>query len=128
MRPTLSDPVCVRKTGEIWINDLYSPPMETFSVVTFGCKVNQYESQAIKERLERRGMKEAPAGGAADLFVVNSCTVTKTAVHEAKRIVRRLARRNPFSKITVTGCAADSHRDEFLQMDGVRHKRIRLIA
>ena len=94
--------------------------METFAVVTFGCKVNQYESQAVRERLERRGLREAPAAEGPDLFVVNTCTVTETAVGEARRVVRRLARRHPFSEITVTGCAADSHREEFLGIPGVR--------
>src|SRR6185436_6922558 len=56
----------------------------------------------------------------ADLFVINTCTVTETATAEAQRTVRRLARRYPFSEITVTGCAADSHKSEFLGLPGVR--------
>jgi threonylcarbamoyladenosine tRNA methylthiotransferase MtaB len=94
--------------------------MRTFAFVTFGCKVNQYESQALRERMAARGMAEVDADTGADLVVINTCTVTETATAEARRTVRRLARRFPFSEITVTGCAADSHRDEFLGLPGVR--------
>lgn len=94
--------------------------MRTFAFVTFGCKVNQYESQALRERFARRGMEEVPAERGADLIVVNTCTVTEVATAEARRVVRRLARRFPFSEIAVTGCAADSHREEFLGLPGVR--------
>jgi threonylcarbamoyladenosine tRNA methylthiotransferase MtaB len=94
--------------------------VKTFAFVTFGCKVNQYESQALRERMARRGLSEVEADRGADLFVINTCTVTETATAEAQRTVRRLARRFPFSEITVTGCAADSHRGEFLGLPGVR--------
>src|SRR6185295_14688286 len=94
--------------------------MKTFAFVTFGCKVNQYESQALRERFSRKGLTEVEADSGADLYVINTCTVTETASSDATRTVRRLARRYPFAEITVTGCAADSHRDEFLGLPGVR--------
>lgn len=94
--------------------------MKTVAFVTFGCKVNQYESQALRERFARRGLSEVPPDRGADLFVLNTCTVTETAAAEARRTARRLARRFPFAEITVTGCAADSHREEFLGIPGVR--------
>jgi threonylcarbamoyladenosine tRNA methylthiotransferase MtaB len=94
--------------------------MKTFAFVTFGCKVNQYESQALRERFARKGFSEVEAERGADLFVINTCTVTETATAEAQRTVRRLARRFPFAQITVTGCAADSHMSEFLGLPGVR--------
>jgi threonylcarbamoyladenosine tRNA methylthiotransferase MtaB len=94
--------------------------MKTFAFVTFGCKVNQYESQALRERFARKGLAEVDAARGADLFVINTCTVTETAAAEAQRTVRKLARRFPFAEITVTGCAADSHREEFLGLPGVR--------
>jgi threonylcarbamoyladenosine tRNA methylthiotransferase MtaB len=94
--------------------------MKTFAFVTFGCKVNQYESQALRERFARKGLAEVEPDRGADLFVINTCTVTETATSEAQRTVRRLARRFPFAEITVTGCAADSHREEFLGLPGVR--------
>ena len=94
--------------------------MKTFAFVTFGCKVNQYESQALREGYSRKGLSEVEAGGGADLFVINTCTVTESATSDAQRTVRRLARRFPFAEITVTGCAADSHQEEFLGLPGVR--------
>ncbi len=94
--------------------------MRTFAFVTFGCKVNQYESQALRERFAARGLAEVEPAGGADVYVVNTCTVTETATAEARRTVRRLARRFPFAEITVTGCAADSHKAEFLGIPGVR--------
>lgn len=94
--------------------------VKTIAFVTFGCKVNQYESQALREASTRRGLREVAPEEGADLFVVNSCTVTETAATEAGRAVRRIARRFPFAEITVTGCAADSHREEFLGLPGVR--------
>jgi threonylcarbamoyladenosine tRNA methylthiotransferase MtaB len=94
--------------------------VKTFAFMTFGCKVNQYESQALRERFVARGLAEVPADSGADVVVVNTCTVTETATAEAQRVVRRLARRFPWSEITVTGCAADSHRAEFLGIPGVR--------
>jgi threonylcarbamoyladenosine tRNA methylthiotransferase MtaB len=93
--------------------------VQTFAFVTFGCKVNQYESQALRERMSRSGLSEVSPEKGADLFVVNTCTVTEAATAEAKRTVRRLARRFPFSRIKVTGCAADSHGGEFLGLAGV---------
>ncbi|MFN3483927.1 MAG: tRNA (N(6)-L-threonylcarbamoyladenosine(37)-C(2))-methylthiotransferase MtaB, partial [Planctomycetota bacterium] len=63
---------------------------------------------------------EVPAERGADLIVVNTCTVTEVATAEARRVVRRLTRKFPFAEIAVTGCAADSHRQEFLDLPGVR--------
>jgi threonylcarbamoyladenosine tRNA methylthiotransferase MtaB len=94
--------------------------VQTFAFVTFGCKVNQYESQALRERFARKGLLEVEAEAGADLVVVNTCTVTEEATAQARRTVRRLARRHPFAEIAVTGCAAESHREDFLGLPGVR--------
>ena len=94
--------------------------MKTFAFITFGCKVNQYESQALRERFSRKGLTEVGPDGAADVFIINTCTVTEAATSDAQRTIRNLARRFPFSEITVTGCAAGSHAAEFLGLPGVR--------
>ncbi|HEX7900505.1 MAG TPA: tRNA (N(6)-L-threonylcarbamoyladenosine(37)-C(2))-methylthiotransferase MtaB [Planctomycetota bacterium] len=94
--------------------------MRTFAFVTFGCKVNQYESQALREKFAGRGLTEVDAEAGADLYVLNTCTVTESATSDAQRAARRIARRFPFAEITVTGCAADSHRADFLGLPGVR--------
>lgn len=92
--------------------------MPTFALVTFGCKVNQYEGQALREELLRRGYGEVRPEEGADLYVVNTCTVTETAYKEAEKLVRRIGRRG--ARVAVTGCAADSHRAAFLGLPGVR--------
>ncbi|MBI2899420.1 MAG: tRNA (N(6)-L-threonylcarbamoyladenosine(37)-C(2))-methylthiotransferase MtaB [Planctomycetes bacterium] len=90
--------------------------MPTFASVTFGCKVNQYESQALREELLRRGYAEVPAGDRPDLYLVNTCTVTETARKEAEKLVRSLSRGRPDARFAITGCAADS----FPGIPGVR--------
>jgi len=93
--------------------------MPTFALVTFGCKVNQHEGQALREELRRRGYEETSPDHGADLYVINTCTVTESAYKEAERLVRRLSRGNPDSRFTITGCAADSNRASFLGLPGV---------
>ncbi|HKS15894.1 MAG TPA: tRNA (N(6)-L-threonylcarbamoyladenosine(37)-C(2))-methylthiotransferase MtaB, partial [Planctomycetota bacterium] len=94
--------------------------MKRCAVITFGCKVNQYESQALKERIRRGGFEVVEGEEDAEVYVLNTCTVTETAYAEAARVVRRIHRRRPTAEITVTGCAADSNRTEFLGLAGVR--------
>ena len=78
----------------------------TCRLVTMGCKVNQYETQLVKEALERSGFREAVADEAADLCVVNTCTVTGEADSKARQIIRQLAKQNPGTRTVVFGCYA----------------------
>jgi len=73
----------------------------TFCIHSFGCKVNQYEGQLLREELQLRGLSEA---GAADWHIVNGCVVTQTAQTECRRLVQRLRSRYPQSRIVITGC------------------------
>jgi threonylcarbamoyladenosine tRNA methylthiotransferase MtaB len=84
--------------------------MPTFKVVTLGCKVNQYEGQAIRERFESEGFAAAANREPASVVVVNLCTVTATADSKGRKTIRRLARENPGSKLVVTGCVADRNK------------------
>ena len=93
--------------------------MKTVAIVTFGCKVNQVESQGLREAIARRGWREVDADTGADVYVINTCTVTQNAFKEAERTVRRLHRRFPSAEFTVTGCAADSNRRDFEGLAGV---------
>ncbi|MFH1846162.1 MAG: tRNA (N(6)-L-threonylcarbamoyladenosine(37)-C(2))-methylthiotransferase MtaB [Candidatus Omnitrophota bacterium] len=77
----------------------------TFSIKTFGCKVNQYEEQVLRENLNRFGFEQA-AKGDPDFFIINSCTVTEEADRKTKRSIRRVKRDFPGTKIIVTGCLA----------------------
>lgn len=76
------------------------------SVITLGCKVNQYESRALEEALTRRGHQLVTHDAAADVVVVNSCTVTHRSDRDVRALVRRARRQNPGARIAVTGCYA----------------------
>ena len=73
---------------------------------TLGCKLNQSESEALASNFKSRGFFIVPHQEGADIFIVNTCTVTSKAEQKARRIIRRLARDNPASVIVVTGCYA----------------------
>src|SRR6185295_17514912 len=74
-----------------------------YAIVTFGCRVNQADSLRIEEGLRARGALEA-APAAADLVIVNTCSVTASADQGARQTIRRIARDNPSARIVVTGC------------------------
>ncbi len=76
-----------------------------YSIVTFGCRVNQADSLRIEEDLRARG-GEAVASSDADLVVVNTCSVTASADQGARQTIRRIARDNPSAQVVVTGCYA----------------------
>jgi threonylcarbamoyladenosine tRNA methylthiotransferase MtaB len=78
----------------------------TCRLVTLGCKVNQYETQLVKEALAKNGYREADEGETADLCVVNTCTVTGTGDAKSRQVVRQLARHNPGTRTIVMGCYA----------------------
>lgn len=74
------------------------------AIVTFGCKINQYESEYMAERLERAGHLVVPPQFKADVYVINSCAVTKTAERKVQNRIRRIKRDNPSAKVVVVGC------------------------
>jgi len=78
----------------------------TCRLVTLGCKVNQYETQLVREALLQSGYREAIEGEAADVCVVNTCTVTNTGDSKSRQVIRQLARQNPGTKTIVMGCYA----------------------
>jgi len=83
-------------------------------VVTFGCRLNAYESEVIK--------REAVAGGISNTVIINTCAVTAEAVRQAKQTIRRVRREQPQTRIVVTGCAAQTEAGNFAAMkevDGV---------
>ncbi len=81
-------------------------PAPTCRLVTLGCKVNQYETQLVREALLQSGYREAGDGEAADLCVVNTCTVTNTGDSKSRQVIRQLSRQNPAGKTIVMGCYA----------------------
>lgn len=92
---------------------------KTFFVVTLGCKINQYESEAISEAWRTAGLVESEAAASADVLLVNSCAVTSRAVSDLRAAVRRLRQQNPLARIMVTGCAAQVLAEELSAMPEV---------
>jgi threonylcarbamoyladenosine tRNA methylthiotransferase MtaB len=84
-----------------------------------GCKVNQYETQLVKEALEQNGYREADKGETADLCVVNTCTVTGTGDAKSRQVVRQLARHNPGTRTIVMGCYATRDPQAVSRLPGV---------
>lgn len=88
---------------------------------TLGCKVNQYETQAMREALERNGYRdiEGKRGAPCDLVVVNTCTVTQDSDKTNRYWIRRLRREHPEARIAVTGCYVEKNRDALEAMPEV---------
>jgi threonylcarbamoyladenosine tRNA methylthiotransferase MtaB len=89
-----------------------------YSVITFGCRVNQADSLGFEEELRAAGAVAAPAE-TADLVVVNTCSVTATSDQGARQTIRRVARDNPSARIVVTGCYATRRPDEVAALPNV---------
>ena len=80
----------------------------TIEIVTFGCRLNAFESEVIR--------READSAGLSDTIVINSCAVTNEAVAQARQSIRRLKRERPEARIVVTGCAAQTQAKMFADM------------
>lgn len=94
-----------------------------YSIITFGCRVNQADSFRIEEQLRRRGAVDA-APEHADLVVVNTCSVTASADQGARQTIRRIVRTNPNVQVVVTGCYATRRPDEVRELPNV----VRIVA
>ncbi len=90
-------------------------------LVTLGCKVNQYETQHVKEALEAAGWYEAAEGEPANLCIINTCTVTMEGDAKSRQLVRRLHQANPGAPIVVMGCYATRDPDAVARLPGVTH-------
>jgi len=88
-------------------------------ILTLGCKVNQYESEAIAEGFEARGYTVLPADEVCDVYVINTCTVTAESDRKARQFIRRAHSQNNDAPILVTGCFAQTSPDEILAIEGV---------
>jgi threonylcarbamoyladenosine tRNA methylthiotransferase MtaB len=91
----------------------------TYKIYTFGCKVNAYESQALKERLEKEGHTPAK-GEEADIYFVNTCAVTNEAERKDLQRVRRISRSFPGKPIYIMGCSSQIHKEYYLAIPGVK--------
>jgi threonylcarbamoyladenosine tRNA methylthiotransferase MtaB len=90
-----------------------------FKIITFGCKVNQYESAYLGEKLKAENWAEATADQEANVYIINTCIVTERAAFQSRQAVRRAIRANPQAKIAVTGCYAQAYEEELARMPGI---------
>ncbi len=86
---------------------------------TLGCKVNQYETQAMLELFQRAGYETADFDGPADVYVVNTCTVTQTGDKKSRQMISRAHTHNPKAKIVVVGCYSQVAPEEVIKLPGV---------
>ncbi|MBP3410396.1 MAG: tRNA (N(6)-L-threonylcarbamoyladenosine(37)-C(2))-methylthiotransferase MtaB [Clostridia bacterium] len=94
--------------------------MKTIAVHTLGCKVNQYDTEAMLESFERAGYTAVSMKERADVYLINTCTVTGTGDQKSEKLIRRCARLHPECAIVVAGCLAQRNADKLLEMDNVR--------
>ena len=88
-------------------------------VATLGCKVNQYETELVRQGLQRVGFEDCESSESADVCIVNTCTVTAEGDSKSRQVVRRLNRQNPDAKIVVMGCYATRAPQEVADLPGV---------
>ncbi len=86
-----------------------------FAIATLGCKVNQYDSAMIEARLGALGMERGEFDQPADVYIVNTCTVTDRADAESLRLARRARRLNPDARVIMTGCLAQANPERLAQ-------------
>ena len=93
--------------------------MKTCAFYTLGCKVNQYETQGIREDFLKAGYEEQRFEDRCDVYIINTCTVTAKTDKESRRLVRDAYRRNPAAQIIVTGCYTELNESEIKNIPGV---------
>lgn len=93
--------------------------MTKISIVTLGCKVNQYESENLAEELEKLGYSVDMGIKAADVYVLNTCAVTNEAERKSRNMITKLLKLNPNAYIFVCGCAAVSNNTQFEKNDNI---------
>ncbi|MBW1865278.1 MAG: tRNA (N(6)-L-threonylcarbamoyladenosine(37)-C(2))-methylthiotransferase MtaB, partial [Deltaproteobacteria bacterium] len=96
----------------------------SFSIITLGCKVNQFESETIAQELKQSGFQRIGKvrsldGGGTDTCIINTCTVTHKASMQSRQAIRQAIRSNPDATIIVTGCLAQTDPDDIRQIRGV---------
>ena len=82
------------------------------AIYTLGCKVNQYETQAMEQELTRRGHEIVPFDGAADAYIVNTCSVTAVSDRKSRQMIRRCRKLNEHAVVAACGCYVQTHSDE----------------
>src|SRR5688500_4060816 len=92
---------------------------KTVALHTLGCKLNYSETSAITRLLEQDGFVKKDFNDIADVYVINTCSVTENADKECRQLVRRIQRKSPGSMVVLTGCYAQLKPEEIATIDGV---------
>ncbi len=87
------------------------------AIYTLGCKVNQYETQAMERELTRRGHALVPFEGPADAYIVNTCTVTAVSDKKSRQMIRRARKQSPDAVVAVCGCYPQTHPEDVRGLD-----------
>ncbi|UHA74184.1 tRNA (N(6)-L-threonylcarbamoyladenosine(37)-C(2))-methylthiotransferase MtaB [Paenibacillus sp. 481] len=93
--------------------------MPSVAFYTLGCKVNFYDTEAIWQLFKNEGYEQVDFESTADVYLINTCTVTNTGDKKSRQIIRRAVRRNPDAIIAVTGCYAQTSPAEIMDIPGV---------
>jgi threonylcarbamoyladenosine tRNA methylthiotransferase MtaB len=86
---------------------------------TLGCRLNQYETQAMREQFQKAGFEETESSSEANVFVLNTCTVTNDSDRTSRYLIRKFHRENPDAQIVVTGCYVEKNEAEIKNIPGV---------
>ena len=98
--------------------------MPTIAYHTLGCKVNQYDTQAMEEILEKAGFQTVPFSSGADVYLINTCTVTGTGDKKSLQMVRRIRRLHPDSRIVLCGCMAQLYGEKLISQTGADYQAL----
>ncbi|HOO11726.1 MAG TPA: tRNA (N(6)-L-threonylcarbamoyladenosine(37)-C(2))-methylthiotransferase MtaB, partial [Bacillota bacterium] len=93
--------------------------MKTVAFHTLGCKVNQYETEALEDLFVQKGYRVVDFASPADVYVINTCTVTHHGDSKSRQAIRRAKKTNPDAVVAVIGCYVQVAPDEVLAVDGV---------
>lgn len=93
--------------------------MRSVGLYTLGCKVSQYETEAIGEAFEARGFTVLPFDAVCDAYVINTCTVTAESDRKSRQMIRRAIQRNPEAVVAVVGCYSQRTPEELMKIEGV---------
>lgn len=88
--------------------------------LTLGCKVNQFDTEGLAAQFRKKGFTVVPSGEPADIYVINTCTVTKIAEQKARQLIRKIRKEYPQALLVVTGCYAQTNPDAVKELPGVR--------
>ena len=94
--------------------------MSSVAFVTLGCKVNQFETEVMEGLFKEAGYEILPHEAKADIYVINTCSVTSLGDKKSRQLIRRVQRQNPEAIIAVTGCYAQIAPEQIKAIEGVR--------